>query len=115
MTALGIKKEYLPSELLVKPSQKRLAALYRKLGQREDSSIQRLEKIYQQKDDALGDDEEEDENGENIFGGEEQEEESDGDADYTYQNCDDDEDYLDDEDVGDGDGKFFKVVTMFTF
>ena len=106
LSALGIKTGYFPSELVVRPSRKRLMMLYKKLNfGGEETSVQRLEKLFQQKDD-FGDDEEDDDNIDNIFR-EEQDEESDGGDDYdAFQNYDDDEDYLDDEEVGGDDGKY---------
>ena len=84
--------------------------LYKRLNLSEESNIQRLEKLYQQKDDFADDDEDE-ENGE-ILIGEEQGDESDGDADYTYQIYDDDEDYLDDEEGDGADGKFILIYII---
>lgn len=114
LSALGLKNDFFPTELIVKPSKNRLRVLYRRLA-REETDIQKLEKLYQQKDDFGEGDEADDENND-IFG-EDKEEESEEDTDYLYQNYDDDEDYLDDEDDGGYDGKLFcdyfsKFITL---
>lgn len=114
LSALGIKGDFFPSELVVKPSKKRLQVLYKKVATSEENTVQKLEKLFQQKDD-FGEDIDEDETAENLFDEAEEEEEEDADADYTYAHFDDDEDYLDDDDFGGdgGDGKYFWIFLTF--
>ena len=101
MQSLGIKTGYFPSEIVVRPNKKRLMMLYKRFNSGSDeANVQRLEKLFKQKKDDDDEDDDDDENGDILA---EDEESDGGDAYDAFENFDDDEDYLDEEEVGDGD------------
>ncbi|KAL9656270.1 hypothetical protein ABK040_007883 [Willaertia magna] len=92
ISALTLRRDFFPVELIVKPSRKKLLSIMRKLGVGDEGDVRQLDKVFKQNE---GDDDEDD----NVFDEIEQEEENED--DFAFDTVDDDEDYLDEEEVGD--------------